>query len=1093
MGLRLMPEATEAPTVELGSGPSSERIGHYKLLQMIGEGGCGTVYMAEQEEPVRRRVALKVIKLGMDTRQVVARFEAERQALALMDHPNIAKVLDGGATETGRPYFVMELVKGVKITDYCDQNHLSPAERLELFVQTCQAIQHAHQKGIIHRDIKPSNILVTLHDGAPVPKVIDFGVAKATEQALTDKTLFTSFNQFIGTPTYMSPEQAERSGLDIDTRSDIYSLGVLLYELLIGKTPFDAKELLKAGWDEMRRTIREKEPARPSTRLSTMMAGELTRTAEWRHCEAPKLIALLRGDLDWIVMKALEKDRTRRYETANGLALDVRRYLSDEPVMARPPSKVYRFHKFVRRNKLVFTAGAITAAALILGLGLSTWLFFREAKARRIAVEARTAQESLKIKEAKARQEAELKAEMERRSRYENDMSLAQSYLHEGNPAQAFELLRKHLPDSGQEDLRGFEWRHLWHECRGDYGQALPVHKQVVGAMTFAPVGSLLATWCWDDTLRVWDLESQSNLLTVLKTTALGGFTSDGQRLVFGRKDGSIAEWRLATGELTNLLTNVGELVAVAAGAKTVVTIDSEKRLRAWDLETCRVKFLAPGSFYPSLDFNWSAGVALSPQGKLLAVVEQSKLPGQVARGISLWDIDSQTNLCELEEARQIRCLQFSPDGKLLAVGDGGGVNEEEGTGGSIWLWELATRKARHVPVGARPVLSLAFSPNGEMLACGSSDQTIALWNVADLSQRQRRFSGQVGQVWSLAFSADGQRLASGSRDTTVKIWNLKGEQTQQVVSDLDSENWGNFCFSLNGRLMAGGCKNKTVRAWKVDTLEQVRELPGASYAVGFVRDGRLLVSSKDELPKWWDIATGDSTPLPVYPQKLAGYAPCVDLSADRRIAALGFNTGAIQLVDIESGTVTATVKDAHPGGVDCVAFSSQGDKLVSGGRDKSVALWEIRADGNGEVLKKTGRSPDHKGIVCAVAVAPGGNMLASGCSAGTLKFWDLADRLQKPPQTIAYHESVIRTLCFSPDRKTLASGSEDNTVKLWNTRSCRQVASFNVEAHVRLVLFSPDGNNLAVVTDQGRLHLFRATPRSQADQELAALSIRHD
>jgi WD40 repeat protein/serine/threonine protein kinase len=1092
MGLRLMPEAVEAPTVEMGSGSTTERIGHYKLLQKIGEGGCGTVYMAEQEEPVRRRVALKVIKLGMDTRQVVARFEAERQALALMDHPNIAKVLDGGTTETGRPYFVMELVKGVKITDYCDQNHLSPAERLELFVQTCQAIQHAHQKGIIHRDIKPSNILVTLHDGVPVPKVIDFGVAKATEQALTDKTLFTSFNQFIGTPTYMSPEQAERSGLDIDTRSDIYSLGVLLYELLIGKTPFDAKELLKAGWDEMRRTIREKEPTRPSTRLSTMMAGELTRTAEWRRCEAPGLIALLRGDLDWIVMKALEKDRTRRYETANGLALDVRRYLSDEPVMARPPSKVYRFHKFVRRNKLVFTAGAITAAALTLGLGLSTWLFFREAKARRIAVEARTAQESLRIQESKARQEAELKAEMERRSRYENDMSLAQSYLHEGNPAQAFELLRKHLPDSVQEDLRGFEWRHLWHECRGDYGQALPAHKQVVGAMAFAPVGSLLATWCWDNTLRVWDLQSQSNLLPVIKTTALCGFTSDGQRLVFGRKDGSIAEWRLATGEFTNLLTNVGELVAVASGAKTVVTIDSENRLRAWDLERCGLKFRVPGSFFRSSDFNWSAGVALSPQGKLLAVVEQSRLPGQVARGISIWDVDSQTNLCELQEARQIRCLQFSPDGKILAVGDGGGANEQDGTGGSIWLWDLATKKAQQVSVGPRPVLSLAFSPNGEMIACGSSDQTIGLWNLADLSPRQRRFSGQVGQVWSLAFSADGQRLASGSRDSTVKIWNLKGEQTQQVVSDLDSENWGNFCFSLDGKLMAGGCKNKTVRAWRVDTLEKVGELPGASYAVGFVQDGRLLVSSKDELPKWWNITTRESTPLPVYPQKLAGYAPCVDLSPDRRTAALGFNTGAIQLVDIESGTVTAPVK-AHPGGVDCVTFSSQGDKLVSGGRDKSVVLWEIRADGSRVVLKEIGRSPDHKGIVCAVAVAPGDNMLASGCSAGTLKFWDLADRLQKPAQTIPYHESVIRTLCFSPDRKTLASGSEDNTVKLWNTRSFRQVANFKVEAHVRLVLFSPDGNNLAVVTDQGRLHLFRATPKSQADQELAAFSIRHD
>src|SRR6266540_2950136 len=282
---------------------AGDRIGPYKLLQQIGEGGCGVVYMAEQDEPVRRRVALKVIKLGMDTKSVIARFEAERQALALMEHPNIAKVLDAGATETGRPYFVMELVRGIKITDYSDQNKLATDERLQLFIQVCHAIQHAHQKGIIHRDIKPSNILVTLHDGVPVPKVIDFGIAKATEGRLTDATVYTQLHQFIGTPAYMSPEQAEMSGLDIDTRSDIYSLGVLLYELLTGKTPFDAKALLASGLDEMRRKIREEEPVRPSTRLSSMVAEELTTTAKRRGSDVPKLIHLLRGDLDWIVMK----------------------------------------------------------------------------------------------------------------------------------------------------------------------------------------------------------------------------------------------------------------------------------------------------------------------------------------------------------------------------------------------------------------------------------------------------------------------------------------------------------------------------------------------------------------------------------------------------------------------------------------------------------------------------------------------------------------------------------------------------------------------------------------------------------------------
>jgi hypothetical protein len=446
------------------------QIDRYKVLQRLGDGGCGAVYMAEQELPVRRRVALKVIKLGMDTESVIARFETERQMLAMMAHPNIAHVLDAGATGTGRPYFVMELVTGTKITDFCDQHKCSINERLDLFIQACHAVQHAHQKGIIHRDLKPSNILVALQDGKPVPKIIDFGVAKAMQTNCIGHGLTTAAGQLIGTPAYMSPEQAALRGADVDTRSDIYSLGVLLCELLSGQTPFDGKQLLSGGLDQMRRTLRETEPQRPSEKLLSLDLVALHKTAARRRTSGPNLVSEVKGDLDSIVMKALEKDPARRYETANGLLRDVERYLGEEPVVARPQTRIYRLRKLVRRNWPIFAAGAAVVLALAVGLGTSVWMLFRERDLRHRAVAAEKEQARLRdIAERGLATEAELR----RQSQAREAIVQAAALIDEQELAKADELMAKvPLESPTLEGVEVFRTLGDWNAVHGNWTAA---------------------------------------------------------------------------------------------------------------------------------------------------------------------------------------------------------------------------------------------------------------------------------------------------------------------------------------------------------------------------------------------------------------------------------------------------------------------------------------------------------------------------------------------------------------------------------------------------------------------------------------------
>src|SRR5512140_1516862 len=477
-----------------------DSIGRYKLLEKIGEGGFGVVYRAEQREPVRRQIAVKVIKLGMDTRSIVARFEAERQALALMDHPGIARVFDGGATGTGRPFFVMELVRGVRITEYCQANQLPLQERLALFIQLCHAIQHAHQKGVIHRDLKPSNVLVTVQDGKPVPKVIDFGVAKAIEEPLTEKTILTNFHAFIGTPAYTSPEQAEMTGSDVDTRSDIYSLGVLLYELLTGVTPFDAKELTQSGLDEMRRMIKEVEPPTPSTRLRRGIAGG----------SAPTAIMPVDRDMDWIVMKCLEKDRTRRYDTARELAVDLQRYLDQEPVLARPQSSAYRLRKALRRHRAAFAAAAAILIAVVAGSTVSVWQAWRATSAEHLSEQRRKNEEVLRRNAERERGRALESQERAELNEYVADINLAHQAILAGNLARAMELLAKH----GKTGSERFEWRYLWQAAQGDEHRLFAQEASSIQSLANSPEWLAVGL---QDSVRIYDAKTGSLVKTLAK------------------------------------------------------------------------------------------------------------------------------------------------------------------------------------------------------------------------------------------------------------------------------------------------------------------------------------------------------------------------------------------------------------------------------------------------------------------------------------------------------------------------------------------------------------------------------------------------
>lgn len=783
--------APDDPVPTVDQSPLTERpgstIGRYRLMEQVGEGGMGVVFVAEQERPVRRKVAIKIIKPGMDTREVVARFEAERQALALMDHPNIAKVLDAGSTESGRPYFVMELVRGVPITEFCDQAKLTIRERLELFIDVCHAIQHAHQKGIIHRDVKPSNVLITLHDDRPVPKVIDFGVAKATNQRLTERTIYTRFAQIIGTPMYMSPEQAELSGLDVDTRTDIYSLGVLLYELLTGTTPFDGERLRTAAYDEMRRIIREEEPPKPSTQIGSLGATAVT-VSSLRKTEPRKLHQIVHGELDWIVMKSMEKNRMRRYEGAASLAADVQRFLTGEAVEAHPPSAAYRVRKFVQRYRVPVTAALAVALALVFGATVATTSLFhiaglnsrlrrqnqetQVARLRAVATakhanDAARAEMASRQAAERARKTAEDEAVKRRRLLYISDMGMARQAWETGNLDRLESLLRRHVPRTDEEDLRGFEWFYLW---------------------------------------RLWKQESSSlhiDLPDPLMFSNWLSMSSDGSRVAVGHPRGRAAV-TLVDIKQHKLLGSFGVGPLRWAGVGMAMSNDGKIVVYRGRQDIKSVSGISERGSVIVRNVNTGEERSIEVNSDLAAVALSSNLRTLaigVRSSIWLWDLPRWERTTTLEgHTGQINALAFSPDGNSLAS-----ASDDR----TVRVWSLANKQTLWIGKGnSGGVLCVAYSPRGETVATGSVDRTVAIWDAV-AGERLQTLAGPRGEVRAVAFSGDDDLLAAACRDGTIRLWSLPDYIEREIISGSAAQ-YG-LCFLPDGSLLFGAKRGRLV------------------------------------------------------------------------------------------------------------------------------------------------------------------------------------------------------------------------------------------------------------------------------------------
>lgn len=1067
------------------------RIGPYRLIEKIGEGGMGMVYVAQQERPVKRLVALKIVKPGMDSRQVIARFEAERQTLALMNHPNIATVFDAGMTEQKRPYFVMELVKGVPITQFCDENQLTPRERLELFIPVCEAIQHAHQKGIIHRDIKPGNVLVACYDERAVPKVIDYGVAKALGPSVIDDAAVTAFGGIVGTLQYMSPELATFNALDVDTRSDVYALGALLYELLTGSPPLKEKLSAKVAVQALLEVIRETEPQKPSTRLSGSGAA-LPALAARRRVDPAALGREFRGELDLIVMKALQKDRSQRYDSAGGLARDVRHYLAGEAVEACPPTLRYRMGKFLHRHRGPVIAGGLVLAALLAGVIGTTLGMVRareaaddEAKQRKIADHERG------VATANAARALEKEAEAQK------------------NAAAAELRVVEGLVLQGDAMAQGGRWA----EAKQDYWEAYHRFVELDASPFRAEVG-LCAAYAVSPP-PLFSVEGHTGLVRAL------AFSPDGRRALCSETDNTVILWDLLIGRpMRTIRANASSVAFSPDGQRAISCSFLERRIQLWDLQTGKELLNIPAS-------EQVRSVAFTPDGRRAVTcgitatpsfwdLETGKRIGAPARGLPLSEDfaisadmtralggyeDGTLKVWDPSTGREERTIKaHSTHVNVVAVSSDGlcGLSAADST---LKLWDLRTGRELQMFSGHNERINIAvFSPSGKQVLSGggaplgwSGDNNVRLWNAAT-GKLLLTLSDHTEAIHALAYAPDGRMGLSGSGaalgrggSSSIKLWNLRNNADEASLVG-HNEFLSGIAPSPDSRLALCGGSDGILRLWDLPTGKIVRNFRGHTDTIRCVamsRDGlRALSGSNDYTLRLWDVRTGrtlrkinfdgpvtgaafgpdgrwalasTSHRMAVWDlesgKELRNFGPDepinqIALSPDGRwvVAGCGGPFDSIKrpltLWDVQSGREVASLMEQNEGGTSAVAFSADGRFVLSGGYDRVVLLWDVQSR---KLVKEMAGNAD---LVGGVGFSPDGKWAISGGIDGTVRIWDLGTG--KELRMLGGHASAAAgSVAFTPNGGRVLSAYSDQSVRVWDFARAAAYADIETRATV--------------------------------------------